>query len=445
MSLMTDRTDSLGSPGSVDSENLTDAEENSSQVVETGADDALPVLEAAEEGSSEATRKNAVPAGTIAHQPEYGLGPYPIPWRHPIKSAFWTIRMLFGMASLVFMLAVIAAIPLVNFLALGYLLEVEGRLGRSGRFRDGFPLLNEAPRIGSIALGIYLWLLPLRFLGSAAADAHLIDPGSAADVRLAIAAVAARWVIAVHLVLALARGGSLMCFVRPIKNFRWLIAQLRSGSYLRTAGDHIGDFVKRLQLRHHFWLGIRGFGVGFAWLCLPTFLLAIIQQPNGPQGLLFAVGGILLVLALGWTPFLQARFAVEDRFRTGFQLKKIRRLYRYAPLCWTTAVIILFTLSLPLYLFKILTPPRDALWPITLIFVVSIYPTRVLTGWAYYQATKREAADKLAHWTLRWLGSLLSVSALVVYVFILYFTQFVGEEGKAVLFQHHALLLPVPL
>ena len=91
------------------------------------------------------------------------------------------IRGLFGLASLLLLLAVIAAIPIVNFIALGYLLEAEGRVGRSGRLRDGFPLLGLAPRLGTIALGIYLWLIPLRIItanaarvrGSSVRDRHM--------------------------------------------------------------------------------------------------------------------------------------------------------------------------------------------------------------------------------------------------------------------------------
>jgi hypothetical protein len=43
------------------------------------------------------------------------------------------------------------------------------------------------------------------------------------------------------------------------------------------------------------------------------------------------------------------------------------------------------------------------------------------------------------------LGCLALLLPLVgAYVFVLFFTQFVGEHGKGVLFEHHALLLPVP-
>src|SRR5262245_52943118 len=46
---------------------------------------------------------------------------------------------LFGAASLTVGLAFLAAIPVAQFLTLGYLLEAAGRVGRSGRLRDGFP------------------------------------------------------------------------------------------------------------------------------------------------------------------------------------------------------------------------------------------------------------------------------------------------------------------
>src|SRR5262245_15628835 len=128
----------------------------------------------------------------------------------------WLIRSLFGIASLILLLAVVAAIPIVNFLALGYLLEVEGRVARSGKLRDAFPLINIAPRLGSIALGIWAWVFPLRLLSHAAADARLIDPGSSADIWLHLLVNVLAVVVTAHLCLALARGGSLWSFFRPL-------------------------------------------------------------------------------------------------------------------------------------------------------------------------------------------------------------------------------------
>ena len=36
------------------------------------------------------------------------------------------------------------------------------------------------------------------------------------------------------------------------------------------------------------------------------------------------------------------------------------------------------------------------------------------------------------------------VPLLALFVFLLFFTQFIGEHGKGVLFEHHAFLLPAP-
>ena len=90
-----------------------------------------------------------------------------------------------------------------------------------------------------------------------------------------------------------------------------------------------------------------------------------------------------------------------------------------------------------------------ALWN-TLIFIASIYPARIVTGWAYHRATMRPAhITRDWRWMLKRvvmpaLSLALMLPLLGLYVFLLYFTQFIGEHGKAVLFEHHALLLPVP-
>lgn len=379
-----------------------------------------------------------------AFDAEGRLPPFP-GWRHPVRSLLWIVRGLFGLASLLLLLAVIAAIPIVNFVALGYLLEAEGRVGRSGRFRDGFPLMGLAPRLGSMVLGVYLWLLPLRILSTNAAAARIISPGSAHDLRLQTIKWIAGVLIGLHLSLALARGGSLGCFVRPIKNLRWLLAQLRCGDYLRTAGDTVGEFVAGLRLKHHFLLGVKGFFAALIWLAFPTLVYATINRPQGPGVLQMLLGGTLLVLVLAWLPFLQAQVAAENRMGAGLERARVRELFGYAPFAWLLAIVVTYVLALPLYLFKAFVLPRDALWPLTLVFIVSIYPTRLITGWAYHRAMRRSELGLRSHgitrFAVRFLGML---PLLAVYVFILYFTQFLGAHGKLTLYEHHVFLLPWP-
>jgi hypothetical protein len=427
---------------------------NSSTGIATGTEQAAFVVAPAEPDvlPRDEEPNDRTTADTTADRPAAGLldivdqdgrlPPFPVPWRHPLRSVAWVVRTLFGLASLTVLLAVIAVIPLVNFLALGYLLEVEGRIGRSGRLRDGFPLLNVAPRIGSIAIGLWLWLLPLRLLAGAASDAAIIDPGGTATARLQML-VAVTWgLLSLHLCLALARGGSPGCFVRPLKNLRWLVSRLREGAYFADASRQVRDFVLRLRLRYHFWLGLQGFAAALIWLAIPTAIFASSNGTEGGQILIKLIGGALLALTLAWVPFLQARLAVENRFSAAFALRKTRSLFGYAPLAWLTALAVVYVLALPLYLFKAFVLPREAMWPITLIFIASIYPARVMTGWAYYRAVRRCREGRRSHGSLRWTARLAMIPLLVAFVFLLHFTQFIGASGTTGLFEHHAFLLP---
>lgn len=357
----------------------------------------------------------------------------------------WLLRGLFGLGSLLFLLALISAIPVVNFVALGFLLEVEGQVGRSGRFRDGFPLLGLAPRIGAIALGCWLCLLPLRLAAVQAEAAHIIAPGSARDSAMQVFLTLASILVGVHLCLALARGGSLGCFVRPIKNVRWFRQRVRQGGYFESAAQEIALFWKQLRIPYHFSLGLRGFATAVAWLLIPTLIYASVQNPGGGGGLQMFLGGVLLVCVFAWMPFLQARFAAENRWRAGFELGEVRELLRHAPFAWLLTVIVTYVLALPLYLFKAFVLPQDALWPITLVFVSSIYPIKLVSGWAYARAVRRRNAGKRSRLALRLAIGACGVFPLIsAYVFILYFTQFLGAHGKLTLVEHHVFLLPWP-
>ncbi len=389
-----------------------------------------------------------VPADAAADEPaseptEGRLPSCPIPWRRPIAFLVWAFQLLFGLASLVFLLSVVAAIPIANLFTLGYLLEAEGRVARSGRLRDAFPLIRVAPRIGSIALGVYLWTLMLRLLAQSAANAHVVDPGGAADQRLGVLSTVAWTLVTVHLCLALARGGGLWTFVRPIKNIRWLWNRWKAGDYLETASQHVRTFAEELRIRHHVTLGAKGFAVAFLWLVIPSVLYVSASEPKGGAAAFTVLIGFLLTIVFAWVPFLQARVAAENRFSAGFEWKSVQEISRHAPFAWLFATIMVYVLALPLYLFKSFQLPSDVQWPITLIFIVSIYPARIATGWVYHRALVRQNAGLRSWFVTRFLVRVgLIFPLLAVYTLILYFTQFIATDGKAELVKHHAFLLP---
>ena len=400
----------------------------------------LPVLEV-DPSASEVASESALPVleeELIADR----LPPFPVPWRHPILCGLWMARTLFGLASLTLLLAIAAAVPLVNFWVLGYLLDVEGRVARSGKIRASFPLLGLAPRFGSIVLGIWLCVLPLRLLAGAATDAALIDPHGAVAARWAFGLFAAKWLMAAHLCLALARGGALSCFFRPIKNVRWLLARWRDHDYWFRASTAIGQFLSGLNARSYYSSGWRGYLGTAAWLVLPSALYGSLRDPEKPaQVLVMLTGGVGLWLTLMWAPLLQARFAAQNRLLAFGELGQARELFRRAPFAWLFAIVLTYLLALPMYLFKAVSPPQDAMWFVTIIFVVSIFPTKVALGWAYGRSMRR---TERAWWPWRWLCKSVLGVLVGIYVFILFFTPAISEHGRRVLYEHHTLLLPVP-
>jgi len=370
------------------------------------------------------------------------LPPCPDPLRHPLRAAGWVVTLAAGFASLVALLAVLAAIPVANFLALGYMLEAEGRVARSGRLRDGLPLAGILPRLGAVAAGMWLWLLVVRLVAQAAADAALVAPGGGAAIGWERARIATTVGVGLHLTAALFAGGTPASFVRPIRNVRLLLGELRAGTAWATAAgglEHLLDVVRPGRL---FWLGLRGYVGAFAWLVVPTVLFSALRHTRRPVEILVTlVGAALLAIVLPVVPFMQARFAAAPRWRAFVEVAAVRELYRRAPLAMVTAVVVLYGLALPLYLFKVLVPPRDALLFVTPIFVLTIYPARLVVGWATAQADRRPRRQWLA---VRALAILVLLPLMGLFLVLLFLTPAIGALGRRVLFDHHAVLLPTP-
>lgn len=133
------------------------------------------------------------------------LRPFPhLLWK-PHRAIYWLVELAFGLFSLFALLAFLAAIPIVNFIALGYLLESEGRVARTGKLRYALPLLPLAPKLGGIAVGVWFWWWTVRLVADAASDATLIAPGTATDAAWQIGLIAFSIGVAMHLILAIAR------------------------------------------------------------------------------------------------------------------------------------------------------------------------------------------------------------------------------------------------
>jgi len=357
-----------------------------------------------------------------------------------VRSIHSALEWLFGAVVLCIGLAVLAALPVLQFLSLGYLLEAGGRIARTGRLRDGFVGVRLAARLGGVVVGSWLVLLPVRFLSDLAWSAGIIDPGGRVAARWRLALLLVISLAFVHIVTACARGGRLRYFAWPFNLF-WLLRRLLRGGYYTEARDTVWNTVVSLRLPYYFWLGLRGFLGAFAWLVVPITLLAASRGHSGGATLLGYIGGLLLAGVLVYLPFLQMRLAATNRFGAVFEVRAVRADFGRAPWAFAVALIITLLFALPLYLLKIQLVPRDAAWLPSLVFIVFIFPARLLTGWALGRALRR---PKPRHWFFRWTGRVPLLPATAFYVLILFFTQYTSWNGVWSLYEQHAFLVPVP-
>jgi hypothetical protein len=342
----------------------------------------------------------------------------------------------FGVATLLVGLAVLASIPVGQFLALGYCLEASGRVARSGRIRDGFIGVRTAAKFGGVALAGFLLWLPLYGMSFMAEAARIIDPNGriARQWELGLSALAV--LFALHVSAALLRGARLRDFLRPL-NILWLVRRAFRGGLYIEARDRLWETVVALRLPYFFWLGVRGFLGALAWLIVPLLLLA--QGHRFPA--LGVLGAVLLFAVVMYVPFLQVRFARDNRLRAFREFRQVRGTFKRAPLAFALALWIHLLFAMPLYLLKIEVIPRDLVFLEGLVFLLFIFPARLLDGWAYARGANRGVPR---HWTARWLGRFAIVPVAAAYVLAVFTSPHLGWHGIASLYEQHAFLLPVP-
>ncbi len=355
------------------------------------------------------------------------------------RGARWAgaaVELGFGLMGLLGTLSILAMIPVLQFLTLGWLLEAEGRLARGGGLRRSLPGLPRLARVGSALAGCALLTLPLAVLHSYHRDAELLNPAGGAARALRQACWLLTAAAALHAALALAAGGGrLRAFFRPLHNALWLGRRVAAGANLRDAAAGWRRELAALRLGHLLALGVKGFVVAAAWLALPTALLA--AGTRAP--LLGLLGAASLVGVFPWLLVAQGRLAQSGAVRDAFALGEVRRTLARAPLATAAALLLVLGPALPLYAWKVEALPRDALWLPALCFVVALLPGRLLSGWA----VARGSRPGRAHWALRLVGLGVRLPIAGLYVFLLFFTQYFAWRGGLGLFAHHAFLLPV--
>lgn len=353
--------------------------------------------------------------------------------RRQVRRAIDLATLGFGFVTMIALLAFVATIPLVQVLSLGYLLEAEGRVARTGKLRGALPGLRTLARLGGATLGILLTFVPFLIVRDLRHDAILIDSTSKATHTLGLLHAIFGLAGLVHASLALLRGGRLTSFFRPLTNVRSAFTRLGSGEGISLAGAR--EAVSALRLPHYFALGAKGFFAALIWIALPTALLAV--GPKAPP--IALLGGFLLAVFVIPLPLLQANLAATGRFKAGFDLPEAWRRYRRAPIASLLALALTLALSVPLNVLKIELIPRDALVLAAGVFLLTILPTKLAAG----KAWARGGREGRAFFPLRFVAALGALALAGAYVLVLFLTRFIEWQGAVSLFEQHAFLVPV--
>jgi hypothetical protein len=327
------------------------------------------------------------------------------PFRAFYRFVFW----VFGIAVLVTALALAASLPIIQFVTLGYLLEISRRIVEHQKIRAGFWGIQAATRAGGVILGTYLIWLPAYFMSSYYVDATIMFPGSErADQYGWQTALLAVFTSLVTL-WAWTRGGLLRHFIWPAP-IQFLKEGLNRKIYV-AAHNRFWEFVSQFPLRALFVTGLQGFIGTFCWLIIPIGLcIGGMVLPRGINLVCGTIGYVALAVVFLYLPMLQTRFAVEQRLVVFKEIGVVRSMYQRAPLA-------------------------------AIVFIIFAWPTRILLGWAYARAQRRETPR------LRlsiWLGRLTLIPIVFAYGSIVLASRYTSWYGEWSLLEQHALLIPIP-
>ncbi len=445
-SAIDDTTDFRGQP--VESEASHDASEHS------GSGHTTEINSAADEGVS-ATDLSATDlsdtdvSATDVSATDFVSDDSPAPargsWfrrsRRFVAKVTWT---LFCLASLVVSLAILTAIPIIQLVAFGYMLDVAGRLARGGTLKQSVYGLEQAGSIGMAIAALFLASLPVHLLVHWEAVSAIIEPGSDQSMRLRVLAITCAMAAMVWLLWVWARGGRLTQYLWPEpKRF------LREGwrwSTWSVLPDRLWTFTGSLELPRMFWLGARALIGTLVWL-LPAMVI-IGANRNGTTGLAGLVGGVSLValgIAMFYLPMLQAHYAAQNRLSALFDVRTIRTYFRRAPWAWFAAMFCgLVLMPIPLYLLKIEATPKELVWLPSLVFVAFMLPARIAAGLTLRRA--RQKPDPVGWWPAisRWAVRGLMIPVVATYLLFVYVSQYTSWDGLQTWVQQHAILVPVP-
>lgn len=351
-----------------------------------------------------------------------------------------TLAAVWNLFSLTVLLAVVAAIPIVQLVSLGYILRAAANLSSGKPWRTALPGVQLAGRIATFAMLTALLWLPVLLVTDLSYSVQLLRPGStqAAAWRVAAFVTASVWLLWVTW--AAMRGGRWwhVLWPRPIS----LMRKIWRPATWSKAADDLFALYERTHCLELWWLGCRAALGALVWLAIPVSLMIIGLRADQLKiaGLIGFVGAMSLTWVMLFLPFLQILMAERNRFNDIFSVREVRRRFKHAPLAMGLSLILLFALSIPLYLLRIEATPDQLTWLPSLFFVGLMFPSKLALGAAMGYGARR---PRPRHFVLRWTARVLCLAAALTYVGALYIAQFIAWQGVYIMYFQHAVLVPV--
>ena len=246
----------------------------------------------------------------------------------PFRKVAHIVEWLFGVASMIGLLTICAAIPILQFVALGYLLEISTRIVQRQKVREGFVGIHRAARIGGFVLGTALVWLPAYNVSGIYHDAHILLAdadelrpfGINLSIVILLTSIYTIWPGFAEANFAISCG-PLLCFK----------SVLRRDLYLQTI-EGFWIFVTSLHLKELFLLGFRGFIGTAAIISSSAFMYRRHTITGRTTRTRNSIRFALLALVLIYLPIMQTRYAVERRFSIFAEIKETRAVFKRAPI-----------------------------------------------------------------------------------------------------------------
>lgn len=215
---------------------------------------------------------------------------------------FWLLGRGWDHSCLCVLLAIVAAVPVVQLASLGYLLHAAARLAARKPWSAALPGARLAGKLGVFALLATLLWLPVALVNDLSYSSQLLLPDSPESRRWRLGAFVITLAWVTHCAWAAMRGGKLRHFLWPAP-LKFLRQFFRRATW-RRASEDLYQFTLGLHFPRLWWLGARAAAGALIWIFIPVSMMIIGQRAQDfpPAAVVGLIGALAMTIILLYLP-----------------------------------------------------------------------------------------------------------------------------------------------